>query len=88
MPENPRLTRLFGIVTLEVGVVVGLVLVVVGFGGSIWALTDWGGRSFGPLEPTETLRIVIPSSLALSLGVQIVLTSFFLSVLGMRRKRA
>ena len=88
MPEDPRLTRLFGIVTLEVGVAVGLLLVVVGLAGSIWALTDWGARSFGSLEPTETLRIVVPSSLALSLGAQIVLTSFFLSVLGMRRKRA
>ena len=87
MPEDPRLSRLFKFVTLEVGVAVGLLLVLLGLAGTVWALTDWGGRSFGPLEPTETLRIVIPSSLALSLGVQIVLTSFFLSVLGMRRKR-
>jgi len=87
LPEDPRLTRLFRFVTLEVGVAVGLVLVALGTAGSIWALTDWGARSFGAHEPTQTLRIVVPSSLALSLGAQIVLTSFFLSVLGMRRKR-
>jgi len=88
LPEDPRMTRLFKVVTLEVGVAVGFVLVLIGLSGTVWALSDWGGRSFGPLDPIETLRIVIPSALALSLGVQIVLTSFFLSVLGMGRKRA
>ena len=87
LPEDPRMPRLFRFVTLEVGVAVGLVLVAVGLAGSIWALTDWGGVSFGSLDPVDTLRIVIPSALALTLGVQIVLTSFFLSVLAMRRKR-
>jgi len=32
------------------------------------------------------LRIVIPGLVAFTLGIQIVLSSFFLSVLGMRRR--
>ena len=49
-------------------------------------LSDWSARSFGALDPTETQRIVIPASLALTLGLQVVLCSFFLSVLGLRRR--
>ncbi len=87
MPEDSRLKRVFRYVTLEVGLAVGFALVFVGLGGTAWALTDWGARSFGELEPTDTLRIVIPSALALTLGFQIVLSSFFLSVLGLGRHR-
>ncbi|NQZ97424.1 MAG: glycosyltransferase family 2 protein [Myxococcales bacterium] len=88
MPEDPRLAALFRVVTLEVGVGVGLLLVAGGVVGTAVALSDWGARSFGALEPTQALRVVIPSALALTLGVQIALTSFFLSVLGMGRRRA
>jgi hypothetical protein len=41
----------------------------------------WGDRGFGPLQPAETLRWVIPGALSLVLGCQMILTSFFLGVL-------
>jgi glycosyltransferase involved in cell wall biosynthesis len=85
LPVDERLRRLFRVVTLEAGLVVGATLVLVGLAGSVYALGAWGSTSFGDLEPSRTLRTVIPSVLALILGFQIVLSSFFLSVLGMRR---
>ena len=85
LPEDPRLTSLFRIVTLETGLIAGAGLTAVGLAGTVWALTDWSSRAFGPLDPSQTQRIVIPSTLALVLGLQIVLSSFFLSVLGLRR---
>jgi hypothetical protein len=87
LPEDPRLNRLFRFVTLETGLALGFSLFFVGLSGSIWALGDWGARSFGELEPTRMLRIIIPASLALTLGIQIVLSSLFLSVLGLGRHR-
>jgi glycosyltransferase involved in cell wall biosynthesis len=87
LAEDPRLNRLFRYVTLETGLAVGFSLVLIGLGGSIWALGDWGARSFGELDPRRMLRIIIPASLALTLGLQIVLSSFFLSVLGLGRHR-
>ncbi len=87
LPEDPRLTRLFRYVTLEVGLAVGAILTLVGFGASIWAVTDWGQRSFGELDPQRSLRVIIPAVLSLMLGFQIVLSSFFLSVLGLGRRR-
>ena len=85
MPKDPRLDRVFRYVTLEVGLSVGATLVLVGLAGVAWALSDLGARSFGVLQSTPTLRVIISASLALTLGFQIVLSSFFLSVLGLRR---
>ena len=85
LPEDPRLNKLFEYITLEVGLIVGGILLLIGLIGSIYALNVWGIRSFGDLEPTQTLRIVIPSALLLALGSQIALSSFFLSVLGLDR---
>jgi hypothetical protein len=87
LPEDPRFHQLFSRITLEVGLAVGVAFILCGLAGSVWALSDWGAASFGELEPTQLLRIVIPATLALALGCQIVLTSFFLSVLGLGRQR-
>ena len=87
LPEDPRLTKMFSFFNLEVGLVTGGVLVLCGLAGSVYALSDWSSQSFGSLDPTRTLRIVAPAILALALGCQIIFASFFLSVLGLRRKR-
>ena len=86
LPEDPRLNRLFHWINLEVGLIAGSFLILLGLAGSIYALDVWGQRSFGPLEPTRTLRAVIPAVTCLTLGCQIVFSSFFLSVLGLRRR--
>lgn len=86
LPMDLRLDKLFRVFTLEKGLFVGSVLTVIGLAGSIYALSDWGTRSFGALDPTKTLRMVIPAALSLTLGCQIILSSFFLSVLGMGRR--
>ena len=85
MPVGDRFRRLFGIVTLEVGLAVGLTLAFAGLAGSVYAFVRWSVVSFGELDPSQTLRIVIPSVTALILGAQITLASFFLSLLGIGR---
>lgn len=57
-----------------------------GIGGSIFAVSGWARTSFGNLNPELMLRIVMPAVFSLTLGVQIVCSSFFLSILGLRRK--
>ena len=86
LPEDPRLNVAFRYITLETGIGVGTALAVLGLAGSILAFSSWGHRSFGPLDPVHMLRIVMPSVFALVLGVQIICCSFFLSILGLRRK--
>jgi glycosyltransferase involved in cell wall biosynthesis len=87
LPEDPRLTKVFQYVTLEVGILAGGALVLAGLAISAYAVGDWGARSFGDIDPGHTLRLVIPGATALMLGFQTVFSSFFLSVLGLARRR-
>ena len=86
LPEDERLKKVFSRVNLEAGLIVGALLILSGLGGSVYAVRFWEESSFGALEPSKTLRIIIPSITALTVGCQIVLSSFFLSVLGLRRR--
>jgi glycosyltransferase involved in cell wall biosynthesis len=86
LPEDPRLNRVFRYITLEVGLIVGSLLLLAGLAGSVFASLNWGEHSFGPLNTSHTMRIVIPSVTSLALGSQTVLSSFFLSILGLRRR--
>ena len=86
LPEDERLNRLFKYVTLESGIFFGAALLIAGLTASILAVRFWEAESFGRLDYATMLRVVIPSVTALTVGFQIILSSFFLSVLGLRRK--
>jgi len=87
LPEDSRLQSLFQVVTLEVGLAIGGIMIALGLGGSVYAVNLWGARSFGPLDMSAVMRLVIPSATLLVLGCQTVLSSFFISVLWLRRRR-
>jgi hypothetical protein len=86
LPEDPRLNRVFRYITLETGLAVGGLLVAFGICGSIFAISGWANERFGTLDAEHMLRIVMPSVFSLTMGVQIICGSFFLSILGLRRK--
>jgi glycosyltransferase involved in cell wall biosynthesis len=69
-------------VKLEHGLMVGSVLTLVGAAGSFWLLWEWAASGCGPFHH---IRAVIFFSLWLFLGVQIIFSSFFLSMLGISR---
>lgn len=85
-PPDPKFDRFFRHATLETGLLLGGALTLTGLGTSVYAVSVWGAHDFGSLNFSYTLRIVIPAVLCLTLGVQAIFCSFFLSVLGMRRK--
>ena len=86
LPEDRKLRRFLRYINLEVGLIIGVILFLVGIGGSVYALYTWNAQLYGALDPAVTMRIVIPSVTALGLGVQVIFSSFFLSVLGLKRK--
>jgi hypothetical protein len=86
LPEDPRLNRAFRFITLETGLLAGCLLAALGIGGSIYAVSDCAKGGCGVLESAHLLRLVMPSAFSLTLGVQFVFGSFFLSILGLRRK--
>jgi glycosyltransferase involved in cell wall biosynthesis len=86
LPEDPRLNRVSRWITLETGLLFGGILMVLGLGGSVWAVSHWARDSFGALNPERMLRIVMPAVFSLTLGAEITFSSFFLSILGLRRR--
>ena len=86
LPEDARLSRLFRYLTLESGLLAGGLLALTGIGSWVLGLAYWQRQHFGPLDPEQTLRVVIPGLVCFTLGFQIILSSFFLSVLGMSRR--
>jgi hypothetical protein len=86
LPPDPLLDKLFRFVTLEVGLAVGAALFLVGLAMAFVAVAGWGRAHFGPLDPQASLRLVIPAVTLMILGAQGVMGSFFLSVLGLRRR--
>jgi glycosyltransferase involved in cell wall biosynthesis len=86
LPGDPRLNLQKIKVTLERGLIVGAALTLTGLVCSVYSIWSWKQVSFGVLNPARTLRIIIPAVTALIIGVQIVFSSFFLSVLGLRRR--
>jgi glycosyltransferase involved in cell wall biosynthesis len=81
LPEDRRLEKLLRVASLELGLAVGGLLVVAGLAASVYAVENWGSQHFGDLDPVKAMRFIIPAVFALTLGGQIMLSSFFLSVL-------
>lgn len=86
LPEDRRLKQVFRYINLEVGLLVGSILLLIGIGATIYAFSLWEANSFGALDPLQVMRIVIPAVTCLALGFQVVFSSFFLSVLGLKRR--
>jgi hypothetical protein len=86
LPENPRMTRFFQVMTLERGLLLGFGALVIGLAFLLTAIDAWRATGFGTLDYAKTMRLVVPGSTLTALGFQTVLSSFFVSILGMRRR--
>ena len=81
-PPAPRLWRLFRHVRLETGLLVGALFTALGVTLGIIAVSQWGLHGFEQLNPRDTMRLVIPAGVLLTLGVETIFVSFLLSALG------
>ncbi len=86
LPRNEAFQRALSGISLERGVVGGLVLFLLGLAGLVVAFLKWNAVGFGSLDATQELRLVIPSAALLTLGSQATLASAFLGVLEIRRR--
>ncbi len=81
LPARPLIRRTAERLSLETGALIGAGLIAAGVAMSLIALFIWGHKGFHALDYRQTLRLVIPASTLLILGVQTILASFFLSIL-------
>jgi hypothetical protein len=82
VPRDERFDRLFRHVRLETGLLAGVVMAIAGVAFGVVAFFRWRDANWGNLDTGEDLRVVVPAALGLVLGVQTIVASFFLSVLG------
>jgi hypothetical protein len=86
LPPDPRMGRFFMIVNLERGLLASVLVMLVGIYLLGAAVNQWHTANYGQLNYGETMRLVIPGSMFVVLGFQTILSSFFVSILGMVRK--
>jgi hypothetical protein len=85
-PETAADQRYAGLITLERGLAAGIAMTLAGLAAAVYAVWEWMQHGFGDLNTEWIARIVIPSSVAISLGMEIVLFSFLLSTFGLHAR--
>jgi hypothetical protein len=84
LPEDRRFAEVFRVLTLERGLVAGLILLLAGLGLLGWAVWLWKMAGFGGLSYASNLRLLVPAVTAIVAGLQVICASFFMSVLGLK----
>ena len=87
LPEDRLMTRFFELVNLERGLIAGCTAFVLGLVLLSMAMYQWWQTNFGDLDYPQTMRLVIPGATLTALGFQTILSSFFVSLLGIRRRQ-
>jgi glycosyltransferase involved in cell wall biosynthesis len=87
LPTEPGVQRLLGRLSLERGLLLGLAIGLAGLGGLLFSIVNWGGSGFHNLNYEHALRSMIPSATALVVSCQLILGTFFLSILGIKQTR-
>jgi glycosyltransferase involved in cell wall biosynthesis len=86
LPEDARMNRFFELVNLERGLISSSIIFLTGLVLLAISINHWRLMSFGQLDYAQTMRLVIPGATLTALGFQTILSSFFVSILGMRRR--
>jgi hypothetical protein len=80
-PFRPWIRRLSHFTTTTQGIFAGLGLMLLGGAGLLYCFLEWESLSFGNLDPSRMLRLVLPGALVLLVGALLTLTSFFIGLI-------
>lgn len=86
LPADGRVQRLLNAATLDRAVILGAVGFVCGVALLLSVLWGWRMAGFGHLNLVETMRVAIPGALLTALGLQTILSGFFVGILAMKRR--
>lgn len=84
LPKSDRYDKLFRYINLENGLIIGMLIMIIGFVLSFKGVSIWKASDFGALKPTDTFRWIIPAVFTILFGIQIILFSLFFSILGLK----
>lgn len=81
LPSSERFKAIAHGLTVERGLLMGLILFILGFAFAVVQLSRWSGQGFGELDASQSLRIAIPAALGLMLGFQTMMFGMFSGIL-------
>jgi hypothetical protein len=87
LPQDRWAKRVLRVWSLERGIVAGALLGLAGLAGALVSISEWKVARFGTLDPTHSLRLMVPSATALVVSCQVIFGTFFMSILSIRRTR-
>ena len=76
IPMKSWMQRLDRVFSLERGLVFSVVMMVVALIAALYGFGLWADVSFGDLDPARVMRVLIPSAMLFSLGIQLFFGSF------------
>ncbi len=71
--------------SVEIGIIIGFIIILTGTIILGDALIQWKTANFGQISYQESLRKVIPAVICIGLGIQTVVSGFALAILGLKR---
>ncbi len=83
LPQSSRFAKFSGMLTLEYGLIVGLVLLMLGCVMVVRVFGMWQDGGFQQLDPSQSARQTVIGAVAIILAGQVGFTSLFLSILGL-----
>ncbi len=87
LPPHRGLDKWRSVFSLERLCLLGLAMFVSGVALMIVAFVSWSKTGFGPLHYAKTLRLVIPATTLVTMGVQVTFGAFLLSVLDLPSRK-
>jgi lysylphosphatidylglycerol synthetase-like protein (DUF2156 family) len=84
LPQDPAFSNKFRFFTLEKGIFLGALVLMLGFGLILRALWIWRNADYSALPYGDNMRRLLPAAMLFVAGIQVIFSSFFMSVLGLK----
>jgi len=84
LPQDPKFSKVFQTFTLEKGIGLGLAILGLGVGLLLRGLWIWKQAGYGLLPYADNMARLLPAVTLIVVAIQIVFSSFFMSVLGLK----
>lgn len=86
-PKKEKTSKFLSKITLEKVLILGILLILIGLGLTIYAIVIWKSKSWGALNPIDVMPITIPAVYFIMIGIQVAFTSFIIGILNIEYKR-
>lgn len=85
-PESGLMRRVRNWFTVERACIIGGLMLAMGIAGAAAATALWASTGFGGMDPVALMRLTIPSMLLGCVGLQAVVTAFFIGLMEQTRR--